>query len=110
MVGAYPRTFLLGEGANGGYSRKKTTQLRTDGATSVRASVGALWGPKQLDNLVDLNLSFEVVPEKSVLRRRREDDGSIGNQYVHSSFCSPFFLTIVRILSLLPPAALVEYV
>ena len=76
---------LPGENANGGYSRKKTTQLRTDGATSVRASVGALWGPKQLENLVDLDLSFEVVPEKSVLRRRREEDGSIGNQYVHRS-------------------------
>ena len=76
---------LSGEEANGGYSRKKTTQLRTDGAASVRASVGALWGPKQVDNLVDLDLSFEVVPEKSVLRRRREEDGSIGNQYVHRS-------------------------
>jgi hypothetical protein len=58
--------------------RKKTTQLRTDGATSVRASVGALWGPKQLENLVGLNLSFKVVPEKVVLRRREE--GSVGNQ------------------------------
>lgn len=84
---------LSGENANGGYSRKKTTQLRTDGATSVRASVGALWGPKQLENLVDLDLSFEVVPEKSVLRRRREEDGSIGNQYVHHSLepLPPFF-------------------
>lgn len=84
---------LPGEESNGGYSRKKTTQLRTDGATSVRASVGALWGPKQLDNLVDLDLSFEVVPEKSVLRRRREEDGSIGNQYVHRSLelLPPFF-------------------
>jgi hypothetical protein len=75
---------LSGEEVNGRFSRKKTTQLRTVGATSVRASVGALWGPKQLDNLVDLDLSFEVVPEKSVLRRRRED-GSTGNQYVHRS-------------------------
>jgi DNA mismatch repair protein PMS2 len=58
--------------------RKKTAQLRTDGATSVRASVGALWGPKQLENLVDLNLSFEVVLEKAVLRRREE--GSVGSQ------------------------------
>ena len=68
---------LSGE-ANGGV-RKKTTQLRTDGATSLRASVGALWGPKQLDNLIDLDLSFEVIPEKSVLRRR--EGGDVGNQY-----------------------------
>ncbi|KAH9000126.1 hypothetical protein EDB92DRAFT_1829472 [Lactarius akahatsu] len=53
---------------------KKTAQLRTDGATSIRASVGALWGPKQLESLVDLRLSFEVVPEKVVLRRREEGD------------------------------------
>ncbi|KAI0300705.1 hypothetical protein B0F90DRAFT_1722574 [Multifurca ochricompacta] len=51
---------------------KKTTQLRTDGATSIRASIGALWSPKQLENLVDLNLSFRVVPDKAVLRRREE--------------------------------------
>jgi DNA mismatch repair protein PMS2 len=70
--------FMLSGEANGGV-RKKTTQLRTDGATSLRASVGALWGPKQLDNLVDLDLSFEVIPEKSVLRRR--EGGDVGNQY-----------------------------
>lgn len=68
--------------------RKKTTQLRTDGATSLRGSVGALWGPKQLDNLVDLSLSFEVIPEKSVLRRRRE--GDVENQYVLRSLVFPF--------------------
>ena len=74
-----------------GSFRKKTTQLRTDGATSVRASVGALWGPKQLDNLVGLDLSFEVIPEKSVLRRRREDGGSVGKQYVFRSLDSASF-------------------
>jgi len=71
--------------------RKKTTQLRTDGATSLRGSVGALWGPKELDNLVELRLSFDVTPEKSVLRRRQE--GDVGNQYVLRSFELPFFLT-----------------
>lgn len=69
--------------------RKKTTQLRTDGATSLRGSVGALWGPKQLDNLVDLGLFFEVIPEKSVLRRRQECD--VGNQYVLRSLELLFF-------------------
>ena len=72
------------EGLTGGTDvRKKTAQLRTDGATSIRASVGALWGPKQLENLVDLRLSFEVVPEKTVLRRREE--GDVRNQYVFLS-------------------------
>ena len=74
-----------------GSSRKKTTQLRTDGATSVRSSVGALWGPKQLDNLVGLDLSFEVIPEKSVLRRRREDGGNVGKQYVSRSPLASFY-------------------
>lgn len=74
--------------------RKKTTQLRTDGATSLRGSVGALWGPKQLDNLVDLGLSFEVIPEKSVLRRRQECD--VGNQYVLRSLELPFFFFLTR--------------
>ncbi|KAI9440283.1 hypothetical protein F5148DRAFT_1258759 [Russula earlei] len=60
---------------------KKTTQLRTDGASSIRASVGALWGPKQLDNLVDLDLSFGVIPEKSVLRRR-EGGSDIGSHRI----------------------------
>jgi hypothetical protein len=69
-------------------SRKKTIQLRTDGATSLRASIGALWGPKQLDNLVDLDLSFEVMPEKSVLRRREGAD--VGNQYVFRNLKFPF--------------------
>jgi hypothetical protein len=74
-----------------GAARKKTIQLRTDGTPSVRASIGALWGPKQLDNLVDLDLSFDVIPEKSVLRRQ---ECEVGNQYVLRSFPpspSPFF-------------------
>ena len=72
----------------GVFVRKKTSQLRTDGATSIRASVGALWGPKQLENLVDLRLSFEVVPEKVVLRRREE--GDVRNQYVSTPLCPLF--------------------
>lgn len=71
----------------GAYVRKKTAQLRTDGATLIRASVGALWGSKQLDNLVDLRLSFEVAPEKAVLRRREE--GDIRNQYVFCDLTVP---------------------
>jgi hypothetical protein len=89
MAGTYHVSPLVAHAvrdANGGV-RKKTTQLRTDGATSLRASVGALWGPKQLDNLVDLDLSFDVIPEKSVLRRR---EGDVGNQYVLRSLELPF--------------------
>jgi len=43
--------------------------LKTDGTPSVKASVTALWGTKALDNVVDLDISFDVPAEKSVLRR-----------------------------------------
>ena len=49
-------------------------QLRTDGTPSIRASISALWGPKILDHLDTLNLSFEVETEKSVLRRLQNAD------------------------------------
>lgn len=48
---------------------RKTVQLKTDGTPSVKASVTALWGTKALDNVVDLDLSFDVQTEKTVLRR-----------------------------------------
>ncbi|KAI0692134.1 hypothetical protein C8T65DRAFT_745273 [Cerioporus squamosus] len=57
---------------------KKTVQLRTDGTPSTRASVSAIWGPKALENLVELDLSFVVEVEAAVLRRlgKTQDDGS----------------------------------
>ncbi|KAH7907596.1 DNA mismatch repair protein MutL [Hygrophoropsis aurantiaca] len=60
---------------------RKTIQLRTDGSPSTRASVTALWGPKALENVVDLDLSFQVETEKAVLRRRtnQDDDDPIDN-------------------------------
>ena len=44
-------------------------QLRTDGIPSTRASVSAIWGPKALENLVELALTFVVEVEAAVLRR-----------------------------------------
>ena len=38
------------------------------GIPSPRASVTALWGPKALNNVVDLDLTFEVEKERSTLR------------------------------------------
>ncbi|OJT04390.1 Mismatch repair endonuclease PMS2 [Trametes pubescens] len=57
---------------------KKSSQLRTDGTPSTRASVSAIWSPKALDNLVDLELDFNVEVEAAVLRRlgKTQDDGS----------------------------------
>ena len=48
---------------------QRSVQLQTAGASSSRASVSALWGPKALDNLVDLDLSFEVERDNTALKR-----------------------------------------
>ena len=37
------------------------------GIPSLRASVTALWGPKALNNVVDIDLSFEVEKERNAL-------------------------------------------
>ncbi|KAI0753876.1 hypothetical protein C8Q74DRAFT_345760 [Fomes fomentarius] len=58
---------------------KKTVQLRTDGTPSTRASVSAIWGPKALENLVELEVRFAVEVEAAVLRRQgraRDDESS----------------------------------
>jgi len=52
---------------NGG---KKSVQMRTEGTPSTRASVSALWGPKALENLVELDIRFQVETERAVLRRQ----------------------------------------
>ena len=68
------------EPANTEGRKQKTVQLRTDGTPSTRASVSAIWGPKALDNLVDLDLRFVVEVEAAVLRRlgRTRDEEYVG--------------------------------
>ncbi|KDQ51775.1 hypothetical protein JAAARDRAFT_73425 [Jaapia argillacea MUCL 33604] len=57
---------------------KKGVLLRTDGSPSLRSSVSSLWGPKSLENVIDLNLKFDVEPERAVLRRMglKDSDGA----------------------------------
>ena len=50
---------------------QKSNLLRTDGTPSLRASISSLWGSKQLESLVELNLDIRVVPEKIVMKRRK---------------------------------------
>ena len=52
-------------------------QIRTDGAPSTRASVAAIWGPKALEHLVELELAFVVEVDAAVRRRlgQTRDDG-----------------------------------
>lgn len=47
----------------------KTTQIQTLGSPSCRASVTALWGPKALDNIVDMDVTFEVERERTAIKR-----------------------------------------
>lgn len=64
---------------------RKVVALRTDGMPSLKASVSALWGPKGLDDIVTLDLNFEVETEKAVLRRLAAHDIAIsspGNNWV----------------------------
>ncbi|KAF8797760.1 DNA mismatch repair protein MutL [Phlegmacium glaucopus] len=51
-----------------------SVQIKTMGIPSPRASVTALWGPKALDNVVDIDLSFEVEKERTTLRRLQNQD------------------------------------
>lgn len=46
----------------------KSQLLSTQGTPSIRTSVTALWGPKALDNIVDLDLSMEVERERGSRR------------------------------------------
>ena len=52
-------------------------QIRTDGSPSTRASVTAIWGPKALEHLVDLDLAVTVEVDAALRRRlgRTQDDG-----------------------------------
>ncbi|KAJ7052570.1 histidine kinase-like ATPase [Mycena amicta] len=48
---------------------QKSVQLRTPGTPSLRAAATALWGPRALDNVVDLDISFLVERDKHSLKR-----------------------------------------
>ncbi|KAM6499964.1 Histidine kinase-like ATPase, C-terminal domain containing protein [Amanita muscaria] len=48
---------------------QKVPQIKTEGVSSFKSSVAALWGPKAMDNTVELALDFRVQREKSVARR-----------------------------------------
>ncbi len=50
-------------------SSPKTIPINTLGSPSSRSSITALWGSKSLENIVDMDFSFEVEREKSVIKR-----------------------------------------
>ncbi|KAG6866554.1 hypothetical protein C0991_002039 [Blastosporella zonata] len=55
----------------------KTVQLRTSGALASRDAVSELWGPKALDNIVVLDLTFEVERDKTAIRRVQSQGGDL---------------------------------
>ncbi|KAI0030484.1 DNA mismatch repair protein MutL [Vararia minispora EC-137] len=68
--------FAVSNQAHGG---KKVEQINLPRTTSLRSAVSALWGRKSLDNLIDLDLEFEVETERAVLRRRGKDSSKSKN-------------------------------
>ncbi|KAJ8522796.1 hypothetical protein ONZ45_g689 [Pleurotus djamor] len=50
-------------------SGSKSVQLRTNGPSTPRAAAVALWGNKALDNVVDLDIAFDVEQDKHALKR-----------------------------------------
>ncbi|KAF9484575.1 DNA mismatch repair protein MutL [Pholiota conissans] len=47
----------------------KSVQIQTLGSSSCRDSITALWGPKAFENIVDMDLSFDVEREKITIKR-----------------------------------------
>ena len=41
----------------------------TDGRGSLRSSVTAVWGPKALENVLDINLELDVGMDRSMVKR-----------------------------------------
>jgi DNA mismatch repair protein PMS2 len=52
--------------ANG---RKRNTVIVTDGRGSLRSSVTAVWGPKALENVLDINLELDVGIDRLMAKR-----------------------------------------
>jgi len=49
--------------------RKRNSVIITDGRGSLRSSVIAVWGPKALENVLDINLELEVGIDRSMAKR-----------------------------------------
>jgi DNA mismatch repair protein PMS2 len=49
--------------------RKRNTVIVTDGRGSLRSSVTAVWGPKALENVLDINLELDVGIDRLMAKR-----------------------------------------
>jgi hypothetical protein len=50
-------------------SRKRNTVIVTDGRGSLKSSVTAVWGPKALENVLDINLELDVGIDRLMAKR-----------------------------------------
>lgn len=57
------------ESIGAGKAPKRNTVLATDGRGSLRSSVSAIWGPKALEGVVDVDIELEVEIDKAMARR-----------------------------------------
>ncbi|EIN06510.1 DNA mismatch repair protein MutL [Punctularia strigosozonata HHB-11173 SS5] len=62
---------------------KKSVQIQTTGAPSTRASISALWGPKALENLVDLDIQLDVTIDKVARKRISSGEDDPAPEYTH---------------------------
>jgi len=53
--------------------RKRNTVIVTDGRGSLRSSVTAVWGPKALENVLDINLQLDVGVDRLMAKREGLD-------------------------------------
>ena len=73
---------------------RKIIQFKTDGSPSVRASVISIWGPKALENIVDLSLSFDVETDKSIVRRLDPDNDMCVSFSSHTALYRTIYYTL----------------
>jgi DNA mismatch repair protein PMS2 len=75
------------------FSSKKTIHLRVNGGQTTMQAVSALWGPKSLDSLVELDLFFSVEPDKAAVQRLRAHQAFDGyvSTLVHYALCKAVF-------------------
>jgi hypothetical protein len=50
-------------------NRKRNTVIVTDGRGSLRSSITAVWGPKALENVLDINLELDVGIDRLMAKR-----------------------------------------
>lgn len=53
--------------------RKRNAVIVTDGRGSLRSSVISVWGPKALENVLDLELEMEVGVDRTMAKREGLD-------------------------------------